>query len=1351
MSDSPLNARPDAEDASKTSGDGARGSNHGSGPQGEPPLPRAGRSDPPGGHEREEQLAASIEAFEAAQRRGEEVTVDGWLERFPDLASDLSELLPSLVLMQTVARRVSEDALLDEALESIPASIGEYRIERRIGRGGMGAVYLAVQESLSREVALKVLPTTLEIDATFLERFRREARVAGRLAHPHIVPVYGVGYADGRHYFAMRHIDGPSLDAVQRMLRQGLGSAKVHEPTASSVRTAAREGHGRSENHEGHSPESLELARMVDTMGGAGHEPPQSLSIRASVRVALQVADALEYAHSQGVLHRDIKPGNILLDKRGDAWVTDFGLCRIEDAGNMTSEGAILGTLRYMAPEQIEGSSSETSDVYATGLLLFELLALRPAFDSSRRAKVVHDVLHVVPPRLRRLRPGTPRVIETIVQKATAKLPDERYPSAAALARDLRAFLENRPISARRPSALYLARLFVTRHRLAASVAAVALVLLSVLGALYVRDLRASRQESDRIAYAGALVASEAALRDGSIQRAKHHLARAPDPYRSWEWSHLSARVDQALRSHRVADGPLAMLAVPSDGSRVAVAGRQGVTVLALPSLAIECVVTTEPARGVAWDSAGNRLVLVLENGRIQVVEREPTPDEGGHAAYTFVAKINERWMGDQTSAHIAIRNDLVLIGTDRGTVHLWDFERWALVPLVSLPGPIVSVGLELEADGTPAWWACATSSLVIGEGGGPRDPGLHGARGEQRIVEFALGGDTVSAAVLDPDGRTGVLATHGGVVMEFDAIGGALRRLFGANRSLADLAIDRGTVLAVGQDKLVHLIDRASGRRQRGLSGSPHPLNAVVRTGGPAPLLLTAGEDGVVRAWDPDVAGGSVGLVGHVDEVLGLAIEPAGRLLVTGGRDGLVIVWDLARAEPIARFVGAGGPVAAAVFMTDRLSGRAHGVFASTAAGELHAFPLEPGEARQRALRGGARVYDAAWDESGQRVLLATSDGVVAVGPDLQPVGVTWLAGLDVAALTIDESLGTCLAVLAEGRIIALELESGAVRYDVRTGRGCGRHGVAVRAERARSTDGRRDGPWRALGAFGTTSDGVLVFDALTGAVDRFLSSSAEDGEVGEQFVGAAFSPFGDRVLTTTRNGLLSVWDRRRGEHVVDLRGHEFFARRVTTSPASGVVVSVAIDASIHVWTPYSTRELTAQRDTAEPLRPLAELRRTRAALEPAAMLDELWRELSSADAPLTDASWTRLQSLYRRGAGDPVVAALYGLARARVEPSAEGRALMAFALARLPADDARRSALRAAVAAYDRARLLADTTLIRGSVEAPRLRPNPSVQRAIGALTPCLPWPGIAEFVAVAAPLQHAYRTLRRYASRR
>jgi serine/threonine protein kinase len=348
-------------------------------------------------------VEALAEEFAARWRRGERPSVDEYAARHPELADDIRSLFPTLMLLEQAAPA------------GPPTRLGEFRVGREIGRGGMGVVYEAEQEPLGRRVALKVLPPETLPDPVRRERFRREARAAARLHHTNIVPVFAVGEQEGRLYFAMQYIEGRGLDEVLADLRRRRG------PTPGSTATGT--------------PTDL-------TGDGSGH-------YRAAARVALQSAEALAHAHAQGVLHRDVKPSNLLLDAQGSVWVTDFGLAKIEGGDDLTATGNVVGTLRYLAPERFQGRADARGDVYSLGLVLYELLTLRPAFDAEERSVLVEQVLRAEPTPPRRLRRDLPHDLETICLQCLQKEPARRYDTAQELADDLRRFLAGEPIRAR--------------------------------------------------------------------------------------------------------------------------------------------------------------------------------------------------------------------------------------------------------------------------------------------------------------------------------------------------------------------------------------------------------------------------------------------------------------------------------------------------------------------------------------------------------------------------------------------------------------------------------------------------------------------------------------------------------------------------------------------------------------------------------------------------------------------------------------------------------------------------------------------------------------------------------------
>jgi serine/threonine protein kinase len=377
--------------------------------------------------------------------------------------------------------------------------LGEYRLLREVGRGGMGIVYEAEQPSLGRHVALKVLPARALLAPEHLERFRREARAAALLHHSNIVPVFGVGCDGGVHFYAMQFIHGQSLDRVLRELRRARGEADAGPPDpvsdlsaslAEGLRTGRFSG-GAAGAGGAPGPAPPSPAEPTGGGGAGGDTAPSGLTglkegeyYRGVAGVGVQVAEALAYAHRQGILHRDIKPSNLLLDARGTVWVTDFGLARAEGLEELTQTGDVVGTLRYLAPERFGGRSDPRGDVYSLGAALYELLTLRPAFDEPDRVRLIDRVTHGEPPRPRQVDGRIPRDLETIVLKAMAREPADRYQTAEALAEDLRRFLLDRPIRARRASMPERTWRWCRRNPIVAGLLAAAVVLATGLAVL---------------------------------------------------------------------------------------------------------------------------------------------------------------------------------------------------------------------------------------------------------------------------------------------------------------------------------------------------------------------------------------------------------------------------------------------------------------------------------------------------------------------------------------------------------------------------------------------------------------------------------------------------------------------------------------------------------------------------------------------------------------------------------------------------------------------------------------------------------------------------------------------------
>jgi serine/threonine protein kinase/tetratricopeptide (TPR) repeat protein len=515
-----------------------------------------------------EQLA---EEWRERMRRGEHFEADEYVERHPELADEIRDLFPAIVLMEELKPDAVDltgayggEARAAEAFGGLER-LGDFRILREVGRGGMGVVYEAEQESLGRRVALKVLPAQALADRHQQMRFQREARATARLHHTNIVPVYGVGQHDGMHYYVMQFIQGAPLDQVLtelKRLRKARSTATARPATPRPISDAVRSDRDVVPADVARSLMTGTFQAPVepptqaagsgsrlasDTPTGGQAQPPRPTLSDSSLRlpgqsgsatlvdsgrhyylgvarIGIQVAEALDYANSQGIVHRDIKPSNLLLDNQATVWVTDFGLAKaLADGENLTHTGDIVGTLRYMAPERFIGQADARGDIYSLGLTLYELLVQRPAFAETDRNRLVHQVTHAEPSPPRALNPDIPRDLETIVLKAIDREPARRYQSAGAMALDLKRFVEDKPIGARRVTPAERLWRWCRRNPALASLVASILFLLVVmavgssLAAVHFQDLAGQEQQARHNADA-ALVAAESARQSEARQ-----------------------------------------------------------------------------------------------------------------------------------------------------------------------------------------------------------------------------------------------------------------------------------------------------------------------------------------------------------------------------------------------------------------------------------------------------------------------------------------------------------------------------------------------------------------------------------------------------------------------------------------------------------------------------------------------------------------------------------------------------------------------------------------------------------------------------------------------------------------
>jgi serine/threonine protein kinase len=451
--------------------------------------------------------------------------------RFPDLAEQMAPYLDALDLVHAVGPMLSGPSgglSAPAAAEALPVEpLGDFRIVREIGRGGMGIVYEAVQLSLGRRVALKVLPFAAALDARHLQRFKNEAQAAAHLHHPNIVPVYAVGCERGVHFYAMQLIEGQNLATLLEDLRGDETGNRLagplREPPAAST---------------GPYPPPAPAVPSPETRSQLGAQLSTQRSDRASdyfrtvARLAAQAAEGLDYAHGLGIIHRDIKPANLLIDGRGNVWVTDFGLALFHTDAGLTQSGDLLGTLRYMSPEQAGGQRvliDQRTDIYSLGATLYEMLTLRPIFDGTDRQTLLRQILHDEPRSPRAIDRSIAAELETIVLKAVSKSPADRYATARDFADDLQRYLRHEPIHARRATLAQRGRKWLRRHPSVLVTAALLLVLLTA-GALVSAGLIGSAYERERQRAAEAEARFQLARRsvDEMIQLSEEELAGKP-------------------------------------------------------------------------------------------------------------------------------------------------------------------------------------------------------------------------------------------------------------------------------------------------------------------------------------------------------------------------------------------------------------------------------------------------------------------------------------------------------------------------------------------------------------------------------------------------------------------------------------------------------------------------------------------------------------------------------------------------------------------------------------------------------------------------------------------------------
>jgi WD40 repeat protein len=1102
-------------------------------------------------------LDAVVADFLARRRAGEVPSAEEYARRYPELAGRIRALFPTLLLLEGGPTPTAPSTGSHEDGGDVAAALGPFRILREVSRGGMGVVYEAVQEPLGRRVALKVLPPEYARRPGFRERFQREAAAAARLHHTNIVPVFASGECEGTLYFAMQFIDGRT-------------ATEWRAPPAGRAREVARLG--------------------------------------------LQAAEALAYAHEHGVLHRDVKPANLLLDGQGTLWVADFGLAKAQGADDLTGSGELLGTLRYLAPERFAGRCDARSDVYALGVSLYEMLADRPAFDERDRLNLVRQIGGGVGP-LRRAAPWVPADLETVIHKALAVEPAGRYVTARELAEDLRRFLADEPVRARRLGPVGRLRRWARRRpAVAVLLLLVALVSAAGMGGIlwaYGQARQAestsreeaenARQEKRRAdgkaaealqkekealwqAHLAQLGRIDALLLAGDHTGALLVLDRLRPEYRGWEYGYLRRRAEGTPLTLRGHAGAVRCVCFSPDGTRIASAAADEAVKVWDAATGAELATLRGHAGQVicvCFSPDGTRLASAAADQTVKVWDAATGAEVTTLRGHTNVVS-SVRYSPDGTR--------LASASVDK-TVKVWDSRSGAA--LATLRGHTAGVAaVAFSPDGTRLASASVDKTVKVWE-----------TRGGTELRTLRAHASSVGAVVYSPDGSRLASASHDQTVKVWDAQSGTEVATLGSHTSAVYSVCysPDGTRLAsASADKTIKVWDARSGAELATLRGHTHFVTSVVyspegarlasasfdnsmkvwdapggsETAGPrghtetlsavcfspdGTRIATASEDRTVKVWDTHGGAAIATLQGHTDLVLAVAFSPDGTRLASASVDKTVKVWDSRSGLALATLRGHTAGVHAVAFSPDGT--RLASAGGDSTAGEIKVWDVRSG-AESATLRGHTQLVNSvAYSPDGTRLASASWDNTVKVWDAKGGAEVATLRGHLYAVWSVCYSPdGTRLASAAEDRTVKVWDTQTATEVATLLGHTLGVYSVRY------SPDGGRL-------ASAAADNTVKVWD--TRAATEVATLRGHKALVRS----VCFDTDGARLASASFDNTLKVWDARIATEVATLRGHTFGVCSVVYSPDGTRLASGAQDQTVKLWEAKSGAEVATLR----------------------------------------------------------------------------------------------------------------------------------------------------------------------------
>lgn len=979
----------------------------------------------------------------------------------------------------------------------IGKQIGRYQIVRAIAAGGMGTVYEAMQQQPKRRVALKVVRAGLASRAA-LRRFAHEAEILARLRHPGIAQVFEAGThggAGGLPYFAMELIPG---------------------------------------------------AKRITQ-----YAEDERLSTRQRLNLFAEVCDATHHGHQRGIVHRDLKPGNILVDESGQPKVIDFGVARATDADMtiatlQTDVGELVGTLRYMSPEQCEGDSAEIDtrcDVYSLGVVLFELLTGQLPYDLSSTSpfEAPRVIREEEPRRLSAINRTLRGDVETIVLKALEKDRERRYQSALSLSQDIRRYLSNEPIEAKRDRAWYVLKKTLSRHRVAVGVIALVILLTTAsaigLGLMY-RTADAQRalaedraEELRRNGYFNAITLARSALESEDAAAALRTLRECPADLRGWEWHYLHRLSDNSrmtLRGHTHRADPV----FSPDGSRIASASYDRTIKL--------------------WDAATGEELRTLFGHQNYVIRVSFSPDGSMLASFANDRTIR-LWdvetggtlhvIGDNNQgwSQLAFSPDgrLIAYGAPHNSIKLWDVESRQVVK--TLRGHRGSVrDVAFSPDGRQV--ASGSNDMTIK---------LWDVESGEEIM--ALTGHTffVINLAFSPDGSQLASAAQGqddNTIRIWNLETGELARGLDQGRnSVGGVAFSPdGRRFAAVVGLVVKVWDLDTWQEEAARTGVLSV--GTVAFSPDAKWIAGSGPDGTIKVWDANPVEEPPTLRGHTAEVMDVVVTPDGQRILSASSDGMIRVWDVASRRELATLTGHEGRVRTIALSSDGLrlasvgKDRTLRLWDTVTGRGIHTISaFENG--------GGATV---AFSRDDRFVATASLDGVINLWDARTAKSLKTLPGHAEGVLSITFS--------PDGRRLLSSGIDPAVRvWNVETGQELqelsGHTGFLHTPVCAvYSPDG-------ALIATGDASPMVRIWGADTGELLHELEGHHA------AIHSIAFSRDGRRLVSGGRGHLIKMWDVQTGKLVLTLRGHKAIVEALAFSPDGHWFVSASWDRTLKIW----------------------------------------------------------------------------------------------------------------------------------------------------------------------------------------